>query len=282
MRETISETIKQYLNYCDNVRQMTPATLRTKRYVLYMLSEQLKIETVSDLTWDVYVKWVEERKAQGLNRNYINDLIKTITLLMKFYEFSGHQLSLNPHFIPLLQNEAPRRNFFTRDVIMKVIDNADGKTALMIRIAYETGMRINELRTLRLANFDGNHVTYIGKGRKAREGYISAETLSMLNQYKAFYGITNYLWEGREKNTPAKDETIRKYMQKAFKDCGIEGFYPHSLRHSFATDLQLKGATTEEIRVMMGHESTQTTDNYLHGLEGGAVKILYEKYQKIA
>ena len=62
-----------------------------------------------------------------------------------------------------------------------------------------------------------------------------------------------------------------------FLRAGFEGFYPHALRHSFATNLQMKGATVSEIKEMIGHSSVATTERYLHGFDG-RLKELFDRY----
>ena len=67
-------------------------------------------------------------------------------------------------------------------------------------------------------------------------------------------------------------------MTLAFLNAGFEGFYPHVLRHSFATNLQRRGASVAEIKEMMGHSSIATTERYLHEFEG-RMEELFEKYR---
>ena len=77
---------------------------------------------------------------------------------------------------------------------------------------------------------------------------------------------------------PPTVNTVRQRLCSAFEWVGFEGFYPHALRHSFATNLQSKGASVEEIKEMMGHSSIATTERYLHGFEG-RMEELFDKYQ---
>ena len=123
----------------------------------------------------------------------------------------------------------------------------------------------------------------MGKGRKPREVYISEATLDKVREYVGRYGVNGWLWcvcgECVSGNgEPVTVNTVRVWMRRAFKAAGFDDFYPHALRHSFATDLQLKGATVAEIKEMIGHSSIATTERYLHGFDGRMLE-LWEKYK---
>ena len=162
------------------------------------------------------------------------------------------------------------------------MDQADCETGLMIRIMFETGMRIAELTRLRIDNFDGRRVRFVGKGKKMREVYVTDATLALMSEYVMKNGVTGYLWsvcdDGLTCNgEPPTINTIRTRLKQAFERAGFSGFYPHALRHSFATNLQLKGASVAEIKEMIGHSSVATTERYLHGFEG-RLEELFDKY----
>jgi site-specific recombinase XerD len=75
-------------------------------------------------------------------------------------------------------------------------------------------------------------------------------------------------------NAPLTVQTIRDDLKDAFAQAGFPDFYPHALRHSFATDLQRRGASVEEIKEMLGHKNIATTERYLHGLDGHLEELL--------
>ena len=102
----------------------------------------------------------------------------------------------------------------------------------------------------------------------------------MVEEFAQMRGVQDYLWGlyGYGANgEPPTTATIRKRLRRAFEVAGFNGFYPHALRHSFATDLQRRGASVEEIKEMIGHSSVATTERYLHGFEGRLLE-LFDKY----
>ena len=71
---------------------------------------------------------------------------------------------------------------------------------------------------------------------------------------------------------------MRRRLREPFYAAGFTDFYPHALRHSFATHLQQRGASVAEIKEMLGHESIATTERYLHSFDG-KLEQLFNKYQ---
>ena len=57
-------------------------------------------------------------------------------------------------------------------------------------------------------------------------------------------------------------------LKRELSKIGYPNFQIHELRHSFATDLQKKGARIEEIQKLMRHGNPAVTQRYLHGLDG--------------
>ena len=140
-------------------------------------------------------------------------------------------------------------------------------------------LEFSELRNLRLMNLNGRMVTFIGKGSKARELYMSEEARSRLDDWIQRNRISDFIWVRTPgKNEPMSVEDIRYLMRKPFYQAGFKNFYPHALRHSFATDIQKHGASLMETKEMLGHARIETTERYVHGLEGH-LEYFFDKYK---
>ncbi|MBQ6461113.1 tyrosine-type recombinase/integrase [Candidatus Saccharibacteria bacterium] len=279
----IDHQIAEYLDYCKNIRQMSATTIYNKRSILSKFARDTKIEAVENLTNQNYDNWVRQEFSRSVAHASLNIYTSTILSLLKFYQNSGMKIDFNFNNVPYFKSTKALRKFYSKAEIAQVLKYADEMERLMIKIMFETGMRIAELAGLKITNLEKNKITFIGKGHKNREVYINTATLQSLQKYLQRYRITTgYLWqvvdgvktENGESPTVA---TIRKKLQKVFERAGFDGFYPHALRHSFATDLQRKGASIPEIKEMMGHSSIATTERYLHGFEG-RLEELFNKY----
>ncbi|MBQ6461168.1 tyrosine-type recombinase/integrase [Candidatus Saccharibacteria bacterium] len=280
----IDHQIAEYLDYCKNIRQMSATTIYNKRSILSKFARDTKIEAVESITNQIYDDWVKQEFSHSVARASLNIYTSTILSLLKFYQNSGMKIDFNFNNVPYFKSTKAPRKFYSKAEIAQVLKYTDEVEELMIKIMFETGMRIAELANLKIANLERNKITFIGKGHKNREVYINTATLQSLQKYLQRYRITTgYLWQvvdgvKTENGEPPTVATIRKKLQKVFERAGFDGFYPHALRHSFATDLQRKGASIPEIKEMMGHSSIATTERYLHGFEG-RLEELFKKYQ---
>ncbi|MBR2795894.1 tyrosine-type recombinase/integrase [Candidatus Saccharibacteria bacterium] len=281
--KTIEKQVGDYLAYCEKVRRMTEATLSAKRNVLERFVRVTGLQDVRGLTNETFNKWASEEVTRGVAPSSVNIYNSVVVAMVRYYQGIGMRVPLNLTLVGKLKEGRTQRKFYTAEEIAVVVANADEVTGLMIRVLFETGMRIAELVKLRVSDIDGRCVRFIGKGRKPREVYLRPETLSLLERYVKWSGVWNYLWAYSEyglalNGEPPAVHTVRLRLRKAFDNAGFDGFYPHALRHSFATDLQLRGASVAEIKEMIGHSSVATTERYLHGFEG-RLKELFDKYR---
>jgi integrase/recombinase XerD len=143
----------------------------------------------------------------------------------------------------------------------------------LLELAYASGLRLAELRGLRLEqlHFDAGFITVIGKGNKERVVPVGS---------KAVAAIERYLTTGRPKlvtpkspanlfltkrGTPFAPVTMWLRMKRRVRRAGIErNVTPHMLRHSFATHLLEHGADLRAIQELLGHASISTTEIYTH------------------
>lgn len=279
----IDEQVWGYLNYCEKVRRMTPATMGAKKNVLKRFVMVTKIRDVGELTNEVFNKWVESEIDRGVSAVSVNAYDAVVVAMVRYCRGMGVEVPINLALVRKLREGRSRRSFYTEAEIRRVVARADLVTGLQIQIMFDTGMRIAELVGLKVGDFEGRRVRFVGKGRKPREAYIREETRAKLERYIIENGVTEFLWvvyDGVKtiNGEPPTVNTVRERLRRPFRAAGYADFYPHALRHSFATDLQLKGASVEEIKEMIGHESIATTERYLHGFEGRLME-LFEKYK---
>ena len=272
----INQQIADYLNYCEKVRGMSPATMRSKKNILERFMMVTGVGDLQTLTNEIFNNWVADLTERGVAPRSINTYNAAVMAMVRYYRGIGIEIPLQLSLVGKLREGAVRRRFYSYEEVETAISYADFETGLMIEIMFETGMRIAELTHLKISDFNGRRIQFIGKGRKPREVYIREDTLYRLREFLLERPAGGYLFATLNGEPPTV-ATVRRRLQIPFLAAGFEGFYPHALRHSFATNLQLKGASVEEIKEMMGHESIATTERYLHGFEG-RLEELFDKY----
>ena len=293
----IYQQVEKYLAYCEQVRNMSETTMQAKRNVLGRFArviDEMGLGSLGEVTNEIFNRWVGVERARGISARSMNTYNSAVIALLKYHRGTGMEIPLNLALVARLKEEPARREFYTAEEVGRVLAVAqasgDVQTGLMIQLMFETGMRIAELARLKLADFEvgadgliGRRMLFVSKGRKLREAYVTTETLALLRQFIAQYGVTQHLWHAFDGGSldddvpPLTTQTVRNRLKRVFCMAGFPDFYPHALRHSFATDLQLRGASVAEIKEMIGHSSVATTERYLHGFEG-QLRELFDKY----
>ena len=156
----------------------------------------------------------------------------------------------------------------------------------ILELAYACGLRISELRTIRLEQLqlESGFINVIGKGNKERVVPLGR---------KAVEALTHYLAAGRPKlvgrKTPSNvfitqrgtafsRVTLWKHIKERVRYAGIErNITPHMLRHSFATHLLEHGADLRVIQELLGHANISTTEVYTH-VAGSRLREVHRKF----
>ena len=276
----IDKQIDEYLNYCENVRRMSEQTLHGKRWICREFLKTIKIDSLSELSNKHINEWIAEQTARGCSGRTINSRLVNLVAMLRYFQDMGISFpKLKLRLIIKCKEQPPRRVYYTREQIEKVLRYADHLEWLLIKLCFDCGLRISELRNLRLMNLNGRMVTFIGKGSKARESYMSKEAKTRLDDWIQRNRINDFIWVRTPgKNEPMSVEDIRYLMRKPFYQAGFKNFYPHALRHSFATDIQKHGASLMETKEMLGHARIETTERYVHSLEGH-LEYFFDKYK---
>jgi integrase/recombinase XerD len=145
---------------------------------------------------------------------------------------------------------------------------------VIVEVLYGCGLRVSELVNLRLSNIyaDDECLLVTGKGDKQRWVPINPTALHLMLQYIATIrqqqkikpGEENYVFINRL-GTRLSRNYIFMFLREAVKKAGIKKtISPHSLRHSFATELVTNGADLRAVQEMLGHEKINTTEIYTH------------------
>lgn len=139
------------------------------------------------------------------------------------------------------------------------------KHSLMLMLIYSAGLRRSELINLRIGDLDvERQVVFIrgGKGRKDRQSLLAKNLEPLLRQYLADYKPRRWLFEG-ERGEQYSVSSLQQIFKRALEKSGVKKeAHLHTLRHSFATHLLESGASTRYIQVLLGHESSKTTEIY--------------------
>jgi site-specific recombinase XerD len=151
--------------------------------------------------------------------------------------------------------------------LLSVISNEKHK--MIVSLFYGSGLRMNELRNIRLCDIDSSSYqlkVVKGKGGKDRFTILPKHLLEPLRQYYKSTRPQVYLFEGQRKGLPMHERSIQHFLQLYITKIGLgqKDYSAHTLRHSFATHLLDAGTDIHTIKELLGHSNLDTTMIYLH------------------
>jgi len=156
----------------------------------------------------------------------------------------------------------------------------------ILEVAYASGLRLAELRGLRLEclHLDAGFLTVIGKGNKERVVPVGKVAIESINRFlhsgrpKFVRPISPGVLFLTRRGTQFSAATMWRRIKARVRYSGIErNVTPHMLRHSFATHLLEHGADLRVIQELLGHASISTTELYTH-VTGQRLRQVHQKF----
>lgn len=142
------------------------------------------------------------------------------------------------------------------------------KHRFLLAFAYGGGLRMNELRMLKIADVDLNRrQIHIRQGKGKRDRYVVLANLlaQKFGHYLSEVKPQIYLFEGQTPGQPMGERSIQYIINEALGKTSIKKEASmHTLRHSFATHLMEDGIDIHSIQRLLGHSDMRTTMVYLH------------------
>ena len=218
-----------------------------------------------------------------------------IAALRAFYKFAENEKLLPANIAENLS--LPRRwkrlpKALSNDEIKKLLapDNPETPESLcdqaVLELAYASGLRLSELRNLRLEqlHLDAGFINVIGKGNKERVVPVGRTAVAALNRF-IDAGRPKFITPKSPANvfltkcgTPFASVTLWLHIKNRVRRAGVSrNITPHMLRHSFATHLLEHGADLRVIQELLGHANISTTEIYTH-VTGSRLRDVHRKF----
>jgi len=184
--------------------------------------------------------------------------------------------------IPPKRADKPLVTFLTPEEIDALLAAPDRSRRIgrrdhaLLALMIQTGVRVSELTGLRVGDLDlgtGAHIRVLGKGRKERVTPLTSQTVAVLRAWLAEHrgepgdALFQASHHGGPLSRDAVERLLNKYAAIAQRDClslKDKHLSPHTLRHTCAMRLLHAGVDRTVIALWLGHETTRTTDVYLH------------------
>ena len=303
-RMQFDKALVDFLEYLEIEQNRSQKTIANYHHYLLRLSDYAGEIKVRDITPELIRKWrlwlnrIGTYDSDELQKSTTNYHLIALRSFLK-YCVKRDIPAISPDKIELARTKRKQVSFMSTEEMTRLLNQppVSNKTGLrdraILELLYSSGLRVSELTNLNRDHINLKRREFMvrGKGQKDRPVFISDTAAEWIEKYldsrqdKApalfirFSGIKkpdlsgNYL-----RLTP---RSIQRMVSKYALLAGItKHISPHSLRHSFATDLLVNGADIRSVQAMLGHSNISTTQSYTHITDPHLKKIHDQFHRK--
>jgi site-specific recombinase XerD len=299
----VSDLMTDFIEHLEVEKGRSANTARNYGLYLSRLTDfygtELKPADISPELIRKYRLWLN--RYENSNGQKLTALTQTYHLiaLRGFLKYLSRRdiPSLDPTLIDLPRAVKKQVTFLHYDEIEALLEAIPDSTETglrdraLIELLFSGGLRVSELITLNRdsINLDRREFIVRGKGSKDRPVFISKSAAEKVAQYlEARKDALPALFLNNSRNTGYSDtsgsfrrlspRSIERIVERHAKSAGItKHITPHTLRHSFATDLLMNGADIRSVQSMLGHADISTTQIYTH-ITDHHLREVHEKF----
>jgi site-specific recombinase XerD len=305
----INELVEEFLEYLEIEKNRSLATVKNYRFYLKRFIDWAKISRPEDIEMELvrkyrlYLNRLENTKTgENMKKNTQNYHSIALRSFLKYLAKRDIK-TLAAEKIELAKQPERQIEFLEGSELEKILEAPilNKKNLINLRdkaileLLFSTGLRVSELAKLKKEdiNLKKDEFSVRGKGSKIRVVFLSNQAKYWLQEYlNKRTDISPYLFiahdpasanasagkRANQNDIPLTSRSIERIVVKYAKIAGItKKITPHTLRHSFATDLLKNGADIRSVQAMLGHSSITTTQIYTH-LTDKHLKETYQKY----
>lgn len=300
---SISDLVTDFLEYMEIEQNRSQKTIENYHHYLMRLIDFLGDTDISKLDDEAVRKWrlqlnrLTNDNGQPISKTTQNYHLIALRSFLKYAAKRGFK-TLPSDRIELARVKRPQVGFLAPDEVQRLLEAPDGSTLpgmrdrAILELLFCSGLRVSELVGLDRdhINLERREFSVRGKGQKDRPVFISHEAVGWIDRYIKlrrdnykplfihFSGSKDGLDEGRYTRLTAR--SIQRMVSRYAKLAGItKQVTPHTLRHSFATDLLMNGADLRSVQGLLGHANIATTQIYTH-LTDPQLRKVHESFHR--
>jgi site-specific recombinase XerD len=290
---SLEPLIDDFLEYMEVEKGRSPLTIREYRHYLSRFLDWLKANSKATGPDDITSELIRRYRLYLAHLcNSDGTLLKRVTqtyhiialrAFLRYLLVQRDIATLSPDKIELPKQSQRSVAFLNSEQLErllnspKISDEAGLRDKAILETLFSTGLRVSELVRLNRdqINLDRKEFGVRGKGDKLRVVFLSDTAAQWLERYlqtrkdsfkplfRRYSGRVDTTKDGEKMRLTAR--SVQEIVNKYAKRCGLPiEVTPHTLRHSFATDLLIGGADLRSVQEMLGHESIRTTQVYTH------------------
>jgi site-specific recombinase XerD len=296
----LHDQVRAFLEHCEIDRNLSPGTVRM--YSVYLdaflaWAAGEKITAAEDIDPEVARRYrlhlyrrVSPITRRPLSRGTQSSYLIALRSLLRYLARSGTD-AMPADRIELGKGSGRSLKFLDSRQMGRLLAAVDTgnepgmRDRAILELLFSTGLRVSELVALdrHQVNLESREFSVIGKGRKVRVVFMTDDAAAAIQRYldmrkdrfkplfiryrghsageESASGRAALDGEGWRLSSRSVERLVAKYVRES--GLGIKAT-PHTLRHSFATDLLFNGADLRSVQEMLGHANLATTQIYTH------------------
>ena len=299
----LNQYITDFLEYCEIEKNKSTHTIKNYHHYLERFSQFSKIKDPKDIDlnsvrkYRIYLNRLQNKGGKPLKTSTQNYHVVALRAFLK-YLAKRDVKTLASEKIELQKIPDRTVDFLSSEELEKLLkqpktDKVRGvRDKAILETLFSTGLRINELTSLNRVevNPEKDDFSVTGKGGKVRIVFLSPKAQHWLRKYLYMRSdnlkplFINHSEKEDPQNLNAARLTARTIQRRIKKYALLAGITkkvtPHTLRHSFATDLLSNDANIRSVQAMLGHANLSTTQIYTHVTNQELKKIHHKHHGK--
>ncbi len=282
MSRDIKSFKQEFLEYIEIEKGRAIKTVENYDRYLIRFFKFSGAKKVDDITEEKVRKFRLELNRLGLNRRTQNYYLIALRQFLKYALKRGLK-TLPPDAIELAKETQRDLDLISSKELERLLQAPDEddiksfRDRAMLELLFSTGLRVSELCSLsRFLDWSRDEISVRGKGGKVRPVFISEGAKRAIKKYLDKRDDTDdalfvYFGRGAKRaetdsgSTRLSPRSVERLVKHYAIKAGIDKrVTPHTLRHSFATDLLQNGADLRSVQALLGHAHIATTQVYTH------------------
>jgi site-specific recombinase XerD len=299
----LSELVTDFLEHLEIEQNRSQKTISNYDHYLRRLvafaddCDINKLDSEMVRQWRLWLNRHKDNQGETLSKTTQNYHLIALRSFLK-YLAKRDIIALDSAKIELAKVARPQVTFLNTEEVERLLDAVGTGTVVglrdraVIELLFSGGLRVSELVGLDIEQVNLNRREFMvrGKGQKDRPIFISDQAAEWIGRYLDsrhdvfkplfihYSGTQDDLDDGMYTRLTVR--SVQRLVKRYAKLAGItKDVTPHTLRHSFATDLLTNGADLRSVQGLLGHANIATTQIYTH-ITDPQLKSVHERFHR--
>ena len=249
----LEEEVKEFEDWMYS--QYAPSTvIETVRKFNYVLRR------TGSYSREDLMEFLRQLRRDHATNQLVNEYVKIVN---RFLEYTAKEKIEYLHE----SKRSYRKKGYDADQVHKLLEKTDVDTVewkrnrAMVYLALTTGLRREEICSLKVSDIHGDYLTVLGKGSKVRDVFFPIDSQKVVSSYLANKNVKDSPYVFTTKVGKITNAYMGSIAFDISRQTGVQ-FSWHRARHTYAKSMVRSGVDLESLRLMLGHERLDTTQIY--------------------